>query len=236
MYEPAPEHLTNPAAETLWVTLKVPLQAMPQIQVLHHQPAPAPVSRLLLNRDQARLFLALMSQLGEQPGNRLQVSPQAPGIRQALLQQVQQRLDQSSPNSLGHSQQDTDSVTFHALVTDTSAEWQLARLHFQGGDLWIGSNSLKAGDRLPVRIYATDVSISLTAHTDSSFLNILPVTLTRIEESPLAGMCQLLLRAGHDGLSEVLIPARISRRSAKQLWLTPGLRLWAQIKSAAIVT
>lgn len=232
MYQPVADIHNPHNTDTLWVTLKLPLQEMPRLQVVHNSPHPRvpALHSSLLNRDQARLYLALMSQLGQRPDAELDISPEPPA-QTDLMQQVRQRLDADTPLQLT----DQNSVTFTALVVETSQEWELARLQFSGGDLWIGNQNLVAGDRLPVRIHATDVSISLSAHADSSFLNILPVTLTRIEESQVPGMCELRLRAGHDGTSDLLIPARISRRSAKQLWLTPGLRLWAQIKSAAIV-
>lgn len=232
MYQSVPDIQNKQSTDTLWVTLKLPLQEMPRLQVVQNTPHPRvpALHSSLLNRDQARLYLALMSQLGQKPDAELDISTMAPA-QTGLMRQVQERLDEDEAPPL----HDPQSVTFTALVVETSSEWELARLQFNGGDLWIGNQNLVQGDRLPVRIHATDVSISLSAHADSSFLNILPVVLTRIEESQVPGMCELRLRAGHDGTSDLLIPARISRRSAKQLWLTPGLRLWAQIKSAAIV-
>ena len=86
-----------------------------------------------------------------------------------------------------------------------------------------------SGEILRVRILARDVSLALQRHDDTSILNLLPATLVALE--PLAGgMIQVRLDA-----SGAPLLARISRRSLERLALRPGMALWAQVKSVALL-
>lgn len=89
-----------------------------------------------------------------------------------------------------------------------------------------------AGPRGPtprLRVAARDVSLALSAATDSSVLNILPATvdsLRNLEE----GQCLVRLRCEGQWLL-----ARLSRLSRDRLQLCPGQQVHAQIKAAALV-
>jgi molybdate transport system ATP-binding protein len=80
-----------------------------------------------------------------------------------------------------------------------------------------------------LRVPARDVSVALQPHTDSSILNILPGRVSEVAAEDEA-ICLARIAVGESALI-----ARVTRRSALQLGLQPGLRVWAQIKSAAIV-
>jgi hypothetical protein len=227
------ESANDPAiSETLWVTLKIPVNQPAQLQVLHfsdtrQRPDLRPVHASLLSREQTRVFLNLMNQLGQRPDTRLETSTHPdPAIEQQL-----QRL---ASTSHGQEENPQTTTTLTGRVVEICPDWQLTRMQIPGGELWLSGEGYVIGDQVPVQIRARDVSLSLTPHTDTSFLNVLPAIVNRIEESPRAGMCDLTLRLGHSNNSGCLIPARVSRRSVKQLWLTPGLKLWVQIKSAAL--
>ncbi|KNZ31298.1 MAG: molybdenum ABC transporter ATP-binding protein [Methylibium sp. NZG] len=79
-----------------------------------------------------------------------------------------------------------------------------------------------------VRVPARDVSLTLSRHTDTSILNILPATVLALaDDTP--GHCMVRLDVG----GAVLL-ARITQQSAQALSVRPGLELFAQIKGAAI--
>ncbi len=109
---------------------------------------------------------------------------------------------------------------------DFDNQHKLTRLLFSGGDLWVSADVSSARPR--VRVRANDVSLCRTRPVDSSILNIVPVV---VEEITADGDASVLieLRAGDDHLL-----TRITRRSLKDLAITVGDQLFAQIKSVAV--
>ncbi|KZC15596.1 molybdenum ABC transporter ATP-binding protein [Rhodanobacter sp. FW510-R12] len=85
------------------------------------------------------------------------------------------------------------------------------------------------GTRVRLRIQARDVSVALSARTDTSVLNIIPAVLQSLSTLP-GGQLQLQLRAGGTRLL-----ARVSHQSAARLQLREGLPVWAQIKAVALL-
>jgi molybdate transport system ATP-binding protein len=77
-------------------------------------------------------------------------------------------------------------------------------------------------------VLARDVSLALTQARDSSILNVLPATVQALADD---GPAQLLVALD---LSGTLL-ARITRKSAAQLGLGPGQRVFAQIKGVAVL-
>ncbi|MCL2871905.1 MAG: molybdenum ABC transporter ATP-binding protein [Betaproteobacteria bacterium] len=108
----------------------------------------------------------------------------------------------------------------------------LTRLEFPGGKLYIAGNTPALGSRLRCRIHASDVSLALSAHTDISILNTLPATVVAIADADTPGqvLVQLQLAGGKN-----LLLTRITERSRQALNITPGLGVFAQIKSVAIL-
>jgi len=87
------------------------------------------------------------------------------------------------------------------------------------------------GTRQRVRIHARDVSLALSAHNDSSILNVLPAKI--LEFAPLTEW-QVLVRLGLGPDASIPLLARITRRSADQLALAPGKLVFAQVKSVVL--
>ena len=86
-----------------------------------------------------------------------------------------------------------------------------------------------AGEAIRLRIQARDVSLALTAPTDTSILNILPATVMEVgDDSP--GQRMVALNVGTTRLL-----ARVTQRSAQALALAPGKAVFAQVKGIAIV-
>lgn len=108
-------------------------------------------------------------------------------------------------------------------------QWNLALFSFAGGELWVRDRGQPLHADTRVRVLARDVSLSLAPAQQSSILNSLPAVVASIEENDEA-MALVGLRLGDASLS-----ARVSRRSVAELALRPGLPVYAQVKSVAIL-
>jgi molybdate transport system ATP-binding protein len=124
---------------------------------------------------------------------------------------------------------DTAGAVITATVESHHPDDHLTTVQFEGGALLIPQQSAGTGQTLRLRVQARDVSLTLSHQSGSSILNILPATVTALStDSP--GQTMVSLDVGGTPLL-----ARITQRSAKALDLKPGLRLFAQIKGAAIL-
>ena len=90
------------------------------------------------------------------------------------------------------------------------------------------------GARVRARVLARDVSLALSAAPDSSILNVLPARIEAMAEESAPGRVDLRLRLGETEGNASHLVARITRRSARQLGLAVGQRVYAQIKSVAL--
>ena len=108
----------------------------------------------------------------------------------------------------------------------------LSRLEFPGGRLYIAGHAHAPGSRLRCRVHASDVSIALNAHTDTSILNTLPATVVAVADADTPGHTLVQLRLTENG---PLLLARITTRSRHSLSIEPGLSVIAQLKSVAIL-
>ncbi|MEM9755405.1 MAG: molybdenum ABC transporter ATP-binding protein [Pseudomonadota bacterium] len=103
----------------------------------------------------------------------------------------------------------------------------LTELRLGGETLWIPGRHGTAGETLRLRIDARDVMLALNRPDRVSALNVLPVRITAIDDGPDAGALVRLTLAGQP------LAARVTRRSQMALGLTPGLEIYAVIKSLA---
>ena len=130
-----------------------------------------------------------------------------------------------------------------ALLQGTLVErdqrWHLARVAFDGGALWVPDAGLAIGTPVRVRVLARDVSIALAPPQATSIQNVLPCTVQAVSAGTHASQAMLQLACG-PVLSTVegpsLLLARITARAVDALELAPGRAVWAQVKSAALVT
>ena len=121
-------------------------------------------------------------------------------------------------------------AVFAATVAERDAEWHLARVEFDGGELWVRDSGVAVGRQVRVRILARDVSLANSRHDDVSIMNLLPATVLAhaAEDHPSAILVQLRV-----GGTKLL--ARLTRRSAQRLDLAPGREVWVQIKAVALI-
>jgi len=123
-------------------------------------------------------------------------------------------------------------VVLEAKVGEYDANYQLTRLDFQGGNIWVTRNDLPVGQRSRLRVLAKDVSIALDSCQESSILNRIEARVAEVLEAGTQPQVTLRLALNHTGPS---VLARITRRSYDQLALKVGMTVWAQIKSVALL-
>ena len=119
-------------------------------------------------------------------------------------------------------------AVIEARVIDQDLASGLARLEFGGGTLEIPDVDALAGERVRIRVRARDVSIALSRPVGLSIRNVLAGTVVELdgEEGP-----SLDVRLDVGGTP---LLARITRKSATELGLRPGLAVFALIKSVSI--
>ena len=127
--------------------------------------------------------------------------------------------------------QDDVGVLITGKIGGRDDHWHLDKVLFPGGEIWVRSHpERKVGQKLRIRILAKDISLSLSEHEDSSFLNKLPATITAISVEDHPAMQRVRLDVGGNTLL-----ARLTSRSVDHLNLATGTRVVAQIKSVAII-
>jgi molybdate transport system ATP-binding protein len=115
-------------------------------------------------------------------------------------------------------------------VVETDEQWHLMRVAFEGGELWLPNVDNKQNTIQRVRVLASDVSLTLSAHSDSSILNVLSGEIVDIINDQSPAMTLVRLKVGNSYLL-----ARLTHKSLQKLGLVTGQNIWIQIKSAAIV-
>jgi molybdate transport system ATP-binding protein len=136
------------------------------------------------------------------------------------------RLDLAGP--LG----DEAGVVLTGTITEREVDWHLARLTVAGGgcELWTRDHGFPVGRAVRLRVLARDVSLTRTPQTGTSIANQIRATVEAIADDTHPGLALVRVRAG----SAPLV-ARVSRRSAQALELAPGLAVWAQVKTVALM-
>ena len=125
---------------------------------------------------------------------------------------------------------DTDATSvIEAKVDGHDEEYRLTHLDFAGGQLTMARQSIAVGSPVRLRIAARDVSLTLRRQSGTSILNILPVT---VDEISLDDDAQVTIRVL---AQDVPLLARITRKSALELGLQPGLEVFAQVKGIALL-
>jgi molybdate transport system ATP-binding protein len=143
-------------------------------------------------------------------------------------------------------QQENISSLLQCKVMEHNQNWGLTRFTLKGMDkqdlaeslsekkaqpysLWLQQCDLAPGQEVRLNILASDVSLSLSHHEDTSISNILPVTIMSMESLP-HGLLMLQLQLG-----DAILRAKLTQRSVDRLALTIGQKVWAQVKSAALI-
>ncbi|HYQ39283.1 MAG TPA: molybdenum ABC transporter ATP-binding protein [Pseudomonas sp.] len=145
-------------------------------------------------------------------------------VAQGGLQETLARLD--LPTALG----EDAGVVIAATVAAHDDHYHLSRLDFRGGAVLVARRPEALGQPLRFRVHARDVSLALQPAEGSSITNVLAARVVELAEADTPAHVLVRLDAAGTPLL-----ARITRRSADQLGVQPGLRLWAQIKAVALL-
>jgi molybdate transport system ATP-binding protein len=124
------------------------------------------------------------------------------------------------------------SVSLDAVLTHYDANYGLASMSIDGGQVIVPSPPAPIGTKRRLRIAAGDVSLTLEPVTSSTILNILPARITaisQVKENEVLAVLRL-----REAQSADRILARVTRRSWEQLGLADGMDIYAQIKSVAL--
>ncbi len=122
------------------------------------------------------------------------------------------------------------SAVVSGVVTERSSRWCTASVLAQDAVFEVADAGRDVGETVRLRILARDVSVALTESKDSSIRNILPAIVTGMRGIDADSHVMLTLEAGGCRML-----SRITRRSADELGIDVGVRLYAQVKAAAII-
>ena len=113
-------------------------------------------------------------------------------------------------------------------VVGQDLESGLARVEFDGGALEIPDVEALPGEAVRIRVRARDVSLALARPTGLSIRNILAGTVASLGDGEGTSLDVRL------DLGGTPLIARITRKSAHELGLRPGLAVFALVKSVSI--
>lgn len=130
---------------------------------------------------------------------------------------------------------DDAAALIEAVVASHDEAYGLTRLVFPGGALWAPRVDRPIGAAVRVRALARDVSLALAPVGPSSILNVLAARVVELGEHGAHQVHVRLALGAVDDTGETALVARITRRSLEALELRPGVRVYAMIKSVALV-
>lgn len=122
------------------------------------------------------------------------------------------------------------SAVVSGVVTERSSRWHTVSVRTQGAVFEVADAGLGVGEAVRLRIMARDVSVALTESKDSSIRNILPAVVAAMRGIDADSHVLLTLEAGGCRML-----SRVTRRSVEELGIGVGMRLYAQVKAAAII-
>ncbi|MEM7775348.1 MAG: molybdenum ABC transporter ATP-binding protein [Pseudomonadota bacterium] len=116
-----------------------------------------------------------------------------------------------------------------ATVASHDPEYLLTELEFRGQCISIPQSNLPVGTQVRLRVRARDVSLALQRPQDLTVRNIIAGHLVDMSIDPNSALAETLIDVGG-----VHLRARITRRSASELGLSPGRAVFALIKSVSL--
>ncbi len=126
---------------------------------------------------------------------------------------------------------DDAGVVLDATVGQRDEAWHLARLDVEEHcRIWARDLGLPLGRRVRLRVLARDVSLTRTPQTGTSIGNQLRGMIEAIADDAHPALALVRVRVGG-----APIVARLTRRAAHALELAPGLPVWAQVKTVALM-
>jgi molybdate transport system ATP-binding protein len=139
-------------------------------------------------------------------------------------------LELSSDIALSLAHEDRAAAILEAEVAGQDRHYGLTELRLSGQPLYCAAVDRVDGTSMRLRVPARDVSLCRSRPEDSSILNILEVSIDSIEEGRRS---QVLVRLK---TGEQYLLARVTRKSLDKLALKPGEKVYAQVKSVALLS
>ncbi|MBS1247706.1 MAG: modC [Proteobacteria bacterium] len=126
---------------------------------------------------------------------------------------------------------DEASAVLDARVAGHDEVYHLTEVNIPGGRLAVSHSALPVGAPTRVRIHARDVSLALQPPERSSIQNVLSANVLDVQgdRDPAQALVRLDLGEG------AILLARITQRSVAHLGITPGMKVYAQVKSVALM-
>lgn len=121
------------------------------------------------------------------------------------------------------------SAVFNGRIVGRDEKWGLLTIRFEGGELQIKDNGESLQTSTKVRVRASDVSIALSDHADSSIVNRLQAEIISINPANDDSTSLLKLKIG-----STVILSKMSAFSVDRLAVKVGQLVWAQLKAVAI--
>jgi molybdate transport system ATP-binding protein len=143
-------------------------------------------------------------------------------VAEGPLEQVSERIDEF----IGTSELDPGTVVSGEVIAFDES-FALATIRFGGGELRIPTPAARLGETRRIRIRSRDVALSLDPPGRATILNVLRGTIREIEPTG-PGDADVIVDVG------VPLRARITRRSAVDLGLAPGVAVHALVKAVAL--
>jgi len=117
-----------------------------------------------------------------------------------------------------------------ATVVGHDKQFNLMYLDFSGGHFTVTDRELPLATKVRLRVSARDVSLTQERQTDTSILNIFSAI---VDEVVPEGQSQVMVRLK---IKDVTMLSCVTRKSAELLELNPGKKIYAQIKSVALLS
>lgn len=121
-------------------------------------------------------------------------------------------------------------AVLHATINAVDEQWKLAQVCFPGGCLWLRDKGLPVGRKVRIRVYARDVSLARQRPEQTSIQNVFLGRIDTIGEDEHPGLTIVRVCIGPSQLV-----ARLTKRAAAELKLTPNDEIWVAIKTVALM-
>jgi molybdate transport system ATP-binding protein len=126
-------------------------------------------------------------------------------------------------------QDDQASTLVDAEVVKHDDQFGLSTLVCSGGDFTVAKFDAAIGSVARLRVFARDVSVTLSRQMDTSIQNIFDVKIVDFKPQ---GTAHVLVSLDFSGQT---LFARLTQKSFSELDLKPGKKVFAQVKSVALV-
>ena len=118
-----------------------------------------------------------------------------------------------------------------AQVTAHDPDCQLTSLAFGGQSLSLSGLVASPGDKVRIRVFATDIAIALEKPEAISIRNVLPAVVSEIRIDTLSPFADVLIAVGGQSLR-----VRMTRASLNELKITTSQQVFALLKTASLAS